>query len=287
MCRQVGRRLTRESFSPLMAHDGDHGMAGEGCQVQRTRKNRRQQAWLSQPPAGAGGGGRSTQSGARRLLPELLRRGYEPPPPWRSGGMGGAKQKKKEVAGEGRPWPFQDGAPKPKRGGEKVPCCNPRCPGVAGRQSFKYDYAIGRGQNRWQCVACNMPWERSWHVHFNGHAPPLGAQSLEGSAGRTMRKITGRMMTLMVTALPIMPWVMPTKPSLRRSSRSLMRHQGKRASTISRRMIAPLARRCSRPMLKPWPPSKLWKGLFFDTLRASLLGLWMCFGKRRTKPGRQ
>ena len=53
-----------------------------------------------------------------------------------------------------------------------MPCCNPSCPGVAGRQSFKYDYAIGKGQSRWNCVACDMPWERSWHVHYNGHAPP-------------------------------------------------------------------------------------------------------------------
>ena len=62
--------------------------------------------------------------------------------------LGGSKQKKQEVAGKGRPWPFQDGAPKSKRGGDKVPCCNPRCPGVAGRQSFRYDYAIGKGQSK-------------------------------------------------------------------------------------------------------------------------------------------
>ena len=80
----------------------------------------------------------------------------------------------------GAPGLFQRGAPKPKRGGDKVPCCNPRCPGVAGRQSFKWDYAVGRGQNGTHCVACNMSWERSWDVHYNGAAPPTKGSKYGG-----------------------------------------------------------------------------------------------------------
>ena len=77
------------------------------------------------------------------------------------------------VAGEGRPWPFQGGAPKPRQD-VKVPCCNPRCPGVSGRQSFKFANTVGKGQHGLHCLACNMAWERSWNVHFNGHSPPSG-----------------------------------------------------------------------------------------------------------------
>ena len=83
-----------------------------------------------------------------------------------------AGTKKSGNAGEGRPWPFPEGAPKPKRVGDKVPCCNPRCPGVGGRQSFKWDYAVGRGQNGSHCVACNMAWKKSWNVHYNDEPPP-------------------------------------------------------------------------------------------------------------------
>ena len=61
----------------------------------------------------------------------------------------------------------------PPNQGEKVPCGNPRCPGIGGRQSFKYEKAIGRGQHGWHCMACNMPWRQSWDVHFNGQPPPL------------------------------------------------------------------------------------------------------------------
>ena len=147
-------------------------MGDEGWQMQRTRKNRRQQARHSQPAAGSVGGGRAG-NGVHRPLPDWLRRN-DPTPPWRSGGMAGTK--KSGNAGEGRPWPFPEGAPKPKRVGDKVPCCNPRCPGVGGRQSFKWDYAVARGQNGSHCVACNMAWKKSWNVHYTVSplpAPPL------------------------------------------------------------------------------------------------------------------
>ena len=94
-------------------------------------------------------------------------------PPYHHGdlvGRGGGKQKR-EVAGAGDPWPFQGGASKPKQD-EKIPCCNPRCPGIGGKQSFKYKHAVGRGQHGFHCMACNMPWQRSWEVHFNGRPPP-------------------------------------------------------------------------------------------------------------------
>ena len=146
-----------------MAQDGDHG---EGWRVQRSRKQRRHQAGLRQDGNGAGRG-LTAQRSVQRQLPEHLRRSSEPAPPWRAGGQ-------KQVAGKGRPWPFQNGAPTSKRGREQVPCCNPDCPGVAGRQSFKYADALeqGKGQHCWSCVACDMPWQRSWNVHFNGHTPP-------------------------------------------------------------------------------------------------------------------
>ena len=85
-----------------MAYGSDLGM-DEGWQVQRTRKNRRQRAWLSQPAADGTVGGNPAQRGGRRQLPDWLRRDYEPPPPWRTGGKGAGKQTKREVAGEGRP----------------------------------------------------------------------------------------------------------------------------------------------------------------------------------------
>ena len=94
--------------------------------------------------------------------------------------MGGQKQKKSGGAGSGRPWPFQGGESK-QHLGEKVPCGNPRCPGIGGRQSFKYEKAIGRGQHGWECLACKMPWKHSWAAHFNGPpapswGPPKGGQ---------------------------------------------------------------------------------------------------------------
>ena len=143
----------------------------EGWQMQRTRKSRRQRAWLAEPDA-SGGGRKPAQSGGRRLLPEWLRRD-ETPPPWRAGGKSGGKQAKGQAASMGRPWPFQGGAAKPKQG-EQVPCCNPNCPGIGGRQSYKPVHGIGKGQFPWHCMACNMSWKTSWHVHFNGRAPPAG-----------------------------------------------------------------------------------------------------------------
>ena len=95
----------------------------EGWQMQRTRKSRRQRAWLAEPDA-SGGGRKPAQSGGRRLLPEWLRRD-ETPPPWRAGGKSGGKQANgreggtkfgppprgeifKETTGRGGPrrWPF-------------------------------------------------------------------------------------------------------------------------------------------------------------------------------------
>ena len=101
--------------------------------------------------------------------------GYEAVSPRRRGDQADVRapsRTSQKLLAKGAPGLSRGGAPKSKRGGDKVPCCNPSCPGVAGRQSFKYDYAIGKGQSRWNCVACDMPWERSWHVHYNGHAPP-------------------------------------------------------------------------------------------------------------------
>ncbi len=154
-------------------------MENDEWQTQRARKNRRQRAWLSQPADGASVGGYPAQRGGRRQLPDWLRRDYEPPPPWRTGGKGGGKQTKREVAGEGCPWPFQGGVPKPRQD-VKVPCCNPRCPGISGRQSFKFANSVGKGQRGHHCMACNMPWKRSWNVHFNGHSPLWGPE--EGKA---------------------------------------------------------------------------------------------------------
>ena len=142
----------------------------DGWTTQTSRKSRRQKAILAQPNGPSVGGNHAQRSG-RRQLPEWLKRGYEPPPPWRTGGSGGQKPKKKDGAGFGRPWPFQGGASKPHQG-EKVPCGNPRCPGIDGRQSFKYEKTIGRGQHGWECLACDMPWRHSWEVYFNGQLPP-------------------------------------------------------------------------------------------------------------------
>ena len=169
--------------------------------MQSSRKSRRQRAWLSQPANEATVGGRPAQSGGRRQLPAGLRRDYEPPvPPWRSGGKGGGKQKR-EVAGAGDPWPFLGGATKPAQD-EKIPCCNPRCPGLGGKQSFKYKHSVGRGQHGFHCMACRMPWQRSWEVHFGGRPPPPGGANGEGST--TTRKIltTGQKRS---SALPIQP----------------------------------------------------------------------------------
>ena len=115
---------------------------------------------------------------------------------------GGGKQKR-EVAGAGDPWRFQGGASKPMQG-EKIPCCNPRCPGIGGKQSFKYKHAVGRGQHGFHCMACNMPWQRSWEVHFNGRPPPAGGPKGEDSTGTMMKQNTGQEKSPAQKALPMM-----------------------------------------------------------------------------------
>ena len=156
-----------------MAHGDDMALDSEGWQTQRTRKSRRQKAWLAEPDAG-GGSRKPAQSGGRRQLPDWLRRDGAPPP-GRTGGKSGGKQAKGQAAGMARPWPFQGGTTKPKQG-EQVPCCNPNCPGVGGRQSYKPVHGIGKGQYPWRCMACNMSWKKSWHIHFNGRTPPAVGQ---------------------------------------------------------------------------------------------------------------
>ena len=250
--------------------------------MQSGRKSRRQRAWLSQPANEATVGGRPAQSGGRRQLPAWLRREYEPPaPPWRSGGKGGGGKQKREVAGAGDPWHFQSGASKLTQD-EKIPCCNPRCPGIGGKQSFKYKHAVGRGHHGFHCMACNMPWQRSWEVHFNGRPPPAGGPNGEDSTGTMMKQTTGQEKSPVQKALPMMRWMNPIKSSWGRLWRSRMKLQGKRPSTTIRTMrVLRWGRLCSRPSLRQWQPGKQQRGLCFDILLQILLATWSSQGQEQ------
>ena len=175
------------------------------------------------------------------------------------------------------------GASKPNQG-EKVPCGNPRCPGIGGRQSFKYEKAIGRGQHGWHCMACNMPWRQSWDVHFNGQPPPSwgpekGGQHWEDydedewedddpSAGYPAYDAlddTYKTILAKIVALP--------DEATRQEAIDHYRNQD---SPVGKAMLAAL--------LKPWPLGKRQKGQCFGTLLPIQLGTWMCFARTRTTP---
>ena len=144
-------------------------MDEEGWQT-ISRKGRRQRSWQSQMGSDAFGGrpgGTTAQRSGHRLLPLWLRRDYQPPtPPWRAGGAGERGDNSEQAS---VPWPFK-GTTRPAKD-EKILCCNPNCPGLGGKPSFKYLYRAGQGQYGFQRMACHTPWEKSWEAHFNGRPP--------------------------------------------------------------------------------------------------------------------